>query len=69
MAAAGEYPAGTVRLVTESNPEAIAEQVDSLIRSPSDRRCLSEAAHRFAAHNSFDHLARELLAVVTPWLH
>lgn len=62
---AAEYPSGTVSLVSDCSPEAVADRVTALLQSPEERRDLTESAQVFAAEHGFKRLAAELLAVVT----
>lgn len=69
LATAAEYPAGTVSLLTSSDPEDIGSHLRSLMERPDDLRSLSESGQAFAADHQFDRLARELVAVVTNWVY
>jgi glycosyltransferase involved in cell wall biosynthesis len=65
MAAAAEYPAGTVTTSTNPDPADLAERIAELLGSPATLRDLSAAGQAFAADHQFHRLAQTLVGVVT----
>jgi glycosyltransferase involved in cell wall biosynthesis len=65
LAAAAEYPPGTVAHVPSTDPGVVAARLSALLTLGEERRALSAAGARFAAGHQFHHVAEALVSVVT----
>jgi glycosyltransferase involved in cell wall biosynthesis len=65
LATAAEYPVGTVSLLSDSRPDALARRLQELLGDPEAQRALADGGMRFAAAHQFHDLAQTLMSHVT----